>query len=212
MDAWLSFKDMKDKIKYCIEMAKIGASKLTDDILAIEGMSSASNRHLLNNLGAMFDRFNYLEIGVHKGSTYVSSLYRNNVVKAWAIDDWSQFQDQSAVFMANCERFGVPVELINANCFTIDTSPIKDINFYFYDGHHGFIETAMGLTCFYDSLAKEFLYIVDDYDWDDVERGTEEAIKFLGLSVEYSIHLESTSCNENKSWWNGLGVFVLRKK
>ena len=42
-------------------------------ILAIEGMSSRFNRHLLNNLGSAFEKFNYLEIGVHKGSTYVSS-------------------------------------------------------------------------------------------------------------------------------------------
>lgn len=203
---------MKDKINKCIERAREGSSNLTADILAIEGMSSDANRHLLNNLGSVFDKFNYLEIGVHKGSTYISSLFRNNVVKAWAIDDWSQFENQSAVFMANCERFGVPAEFINANCFTIDTEKIRDVNFYFYDGHHGFTETAMGLTCFHNSLSDEFLYVVDDYDWDEVSRGTREAIKFLGLTVEYEQHLESVSPNDDRSWWNGLGIFVLRKK
>jgi len=199
------------EIKNCIENALKEKSKLTKDILAIDGMSSRFNRHLLNNLGAEFDRFNYLEIGVHKGSTYVSSLYKNNVINSWAIDDWSQFQDQTKYFIDNCNKFNIPVNFISSNCFTVDTKEIRDINFYFYDGNHWTDETKKGLTYFYDSFVDEFLYVVDDFEWLDVQLGVKIGIKECNLKIKYENHLESDVMNNEEGWWNGLGIYVLQK-
>lgn len=195
----------------CLIMHILKKSKLTADILAIDGMSSCFNRHLLNNLGAIFESFNYLEIGVHKGSTYVSSLYKNNVKKAWAIDDWSQFDNQAAYFLENCQRFEVPVEFISADCFTVDTEKIRDINYYLYDGNHWTDKTAKGLTYFYDCFADEFIYVVDDYDWEGVQQGAEIGIKECGFKVKYQRYLKSGIGNNPDGWWNGLGIFVLEK-
>ena len=85
--------------------------------------------------------------------------------KAWAIDNWSEFQNQYSEFEGNCYRFGIEHTLIQDNCFSVDPVLISDVNFYLYDGNHWNRETSMGLTHFYNSLADEFLYIVDDYDW-----------------------------------------------
>lgn len=198
-------------IEKCIIDAQNEISKLTPDILSIEGMSSKFNRHLLNNLGSEFNNFNYLEIGVHKGSTYVSSLFGNNVKNAWAIDDWSEFQNQQAYFLGNCERFGVPVNFMNKNCFEVDTSAIRDVNFYLYDGNHWTDKTAKGLTYFYDSFADEFLYVVDDFDWEGVRQGAEQGIQECNFKIKYYKYLESNVGNNENGWWNGLGIYILSK-
>jgi hypothetical protein len=198
-------------INKCIENAINGVSKLNTDILAIEGMSSVMNRHLLNNLGAEFDKLNYLEIGVHKGSTFVSSLYRNNVNEALAIDNWSEFQNQRGYFEGNCQRFNIPYKFIEADCFSIDTSLIKNVNFYLYDGNHWTDKTAKGLTYFYDSLANEFLFVVDDFDWIGVREGADIGIKECNFKVKESVILESNIGNNENGWWNGLGIFILQK-
>ena len=198
-------------IKNCIERAIKGQSKLTDEILAIEGMSSVQNRHLLNNIGAEFESFNYLEIGVHKGSTFISSLYGNKVNRAWAIDNWSEFQNQFSEFEGNCYNFGIEHTLIQDNCFSVDPSLISDVNFYLYDGNHWDRETSMGLTHFYNSLADEFVYVVDDYDWEGVKLGTENGIKKCNLKIKEEIILFSGIGNNAGGWWTGLGIFILKK-
>jgi len=198
-------------IKNCIEKAIRGESNLTNDILAIDGMSSAQNRHLLNNIGAELGSLNYLEVGVHKGSTFVSSLFGNNINRAIAIDDWSQFNNQGQVFKDNCSQFGIKYEFIESSCFNVNPHDINNINFYLYDGNHYRSETEMGITHFYESYANEFVYVVDDYDWDEVREGTKDGIKKCGLKVKKYIWLPSEALNDANSWWNGLGIFILQK-
>lgn len=199
------------EISKCIENALSEKSKLNDDILAIPGMSSRFNRHLLNNLGAEFDKFNYLEIGIHKGSTFISSLYKNNFVDVWAIDNWSLYENQSVCFLDNCDKYHIPVYFISADCFTVDTKNIRDINFYLYDGDHSVENTAQGLKYFYDCFAGEFLFVVDDYDWDSVSQGVKMGIKKCGFKIKYENYLESHITNNINGWWNGLGIFILTK-
>lgn len=202
---------MDINLQKCIKNAENGISKLDKEIFSIYGMSSARNRHLLNNLGAELTDFNYLEIGVHQGSTYISSLYQNKVKDSWAIDDWSEFYNQKINFINHCKKFKVQCNLIEADCFTVDVSKIRNINFYLYDGNHWDDKTTMGLTYFYDSLADEFLYVVDDFDWDGVQLGTFRGIERCNLKIKEQIYLESHIGNNEDGWWNGLGIFILQK-
>lgn len=191
-----------------------GKSKLTSDILAIDGMSSSSNRHLLNNLVDIPD-INYLEIGVWKGSTFISALYQNNVSSAYAIDDWSQFMeyDLKGCFLNNCNNFNINYKLIEDNCFAVDLSNIKSkIDVFFYDGNHDRKLTRNAIVYYYNVLADEFMYIIDDYDWDDVNYGVDDAIVKMGLDVIYKKHLHSNGMNDTETWWNGIGIFIFRKK
>jgi len=65
-----------EHVKKSIRNAYIGDSKLNNDILMLNGMSSSKVRHLLNNLCALPEA-SYLEIGVWQGSTFISALYQN---------------------------------------------------------------------------------------------------------------------------------------
>ena len=174
-------------------------SKLDDSVFSIQGMSSIKNKHLLNNLLNKED-VNYLEIGVHQGSTFVSALYGNNVNSAYAIDDWSQFNGKKSkkVFESNCEAFNiVNYELFNENSFKLDLSKIKTkINVYFYDGDHFEEWSYAAIKYYYEVLADQFILIVDDYDWPMVRKGIERGISDCNLNILYENHLQSNFCGD----------------
>jgi hypothetical protein len=53
--------------------------------------------------------------------------------------------------------------------------------------------------------------VVDDYDWIGVQSGTKEGIKECGFEILYERYLESGIGNNEDGWWNGLGIFILKK-
>jgi hypothetical protein len=198
-----------ETIDKAIKDAIEGKSKLTPEILGMEGMSSAWVRHLLNNLIGG----NYLEVGVWHGSTFISALYGNKI-NAYAIDNWSEYNDNDSKynFYKNCERFGISgFTFFECDAFTVDLKKIPKIDIYFYDGDHNYENTIKALTYFLPVLSDEFLFIVDDYEWEGVERGVWDGIKECNLKVIYMRYLESVGPNDKNTWWNGLGIFKLRK-
>jgi hypothetical protein len=189
-------------------------SKLTEQILRIEGMSGRKNRHLLNNI--ICDESRYLEIGLYCGSTFISALYKNSPEIAIGIDNWSYPGLQKQITLDNlCRYLPSPAqyEIIDKDCFAVDlnNSNIKNINTYFYDGHHFEHEQIQALEYYYSVLSDMFIYIVDDYADIPVQIGTKKAIQNLNLIIEYE-NIKKHSCDQDHyGWWNGLGIYILRK-
>jgi hypothetical protein len=211
-----NFENVRNYIEESISNAIAGNSKLNQEILSLEGMSSFKNRHLLNNIIAKTSNVNYLEIGVWKGSTFISSLYQNDVISAYAIDNWSQFNDDKetkATFLKNCNMFNITnFVLLENDCFNIDLNDIKHkINVYFYDGHHSAESTCNALSYYYNILDDIFIFIVDDFDWRNPQIGTIAGIKKCNLNILYEQHLKSNKTNDNSSWWNGIYISILKK-
>jgi len=204
---------MKYSISKNIDNAIGGISKLDPEVLKLKGMSSSRNRHLLNNI-LEAPNINYLEIGVWHGSTFISALYKNKV-RAYAIDNWSEYNDNESKynFYKNCERFGISgYTFFETDSFKVDLNWILNkINVYFYDGDHNYLKTIKALTYFLPVLDNEFLFIVDDYDWKDVNKGVMDGIKECKLRVIQKWELHSKCANDKDTWWNGLGIFILRK-
>jgi len=215
---------MKEKIQHIensIKNAYENKSKLNKEVLECSGFSSSKIRHLLNNILDYQDS-NYLEIGVFQGSTFISALYENNVNSAYAIDNWSEFNEYGYIkglFKTNCDKFNIMnYELWEIDCFKLDLSKIKHkINVYFYDGKHDHISQYKALKYYYPILADEFIFMVDDFDsytykWQEVEKGTKFVIRDLNLQVLYENHLRSIGRNAKDSWWNGFYVSYLKKR
>lgn len=200
------------RITRIIDDSIAGKSKLIPDILSIQGMSSARNRHLLNNI-LNRPAVNYLEIGVWHGSTFISAMYKNEVNSAYAIDNWSEYNDQESKrsFINNCQEFDINnYSLFECDAFQLDLSLIKDkINIYFYDGDHNQDETRKALTYFLPVLADKFLFIADDYRWSGVNVGVNQGIKECKLKIVRKWELDSNG-NDKDGWWNGLGIFILK--
>ena len=210
--------DLTEKLKQAIKNGELEISKLSPDILLLEGMSSPKVRHFLNNIIDQNSR--YLEIGTWKGSTFISALYNNNPEYHVGIDNWQQFNSSNSVmkeFFDNCNRFlGYAPNFIQTDCFNISPIDFKieNINVYFYDGAHQELDQYNAVAHYYSSLANEFILIVDDYNDDFVVSGTKRAIYELKLIVKYEQILPAKRINASGNpfeWWNGLYVAHLQK-
>lgn len=205
-----------DHVKQSINNAEKGVSKLNSNILSLEGMSSSKIRHFLNNICSM-PNTNYLEIGVWKGSTFISSLYCNSssIKQAVAIDNWSEFSGPKNEFISNCNKFlqYMPYKFFSVDSFNNDV--LKGINYpiniYFYDGNHDVFAHELAFT-YYDKFFDDtFIAIVDDWNWEQVKRGTKNAFEALKYEVLYESERFSLGNGDKANWWNGFYIAVIRK-
>lgn len=196
-----------------IRLALKGKSKLSNDVLAIDGMSSAKVRHFLNNLIAKSEDVRYLEVGVWKGSTFVSALFENNYKYAVAIDNFSEFGGPKQICISNLKKFNITA---NKNATLIcekfeDVKLDKKFNIYFYDGNHTEESQIKAFEVVNDNLDDVFITIVDDWNHQRVKDGTRKAFEKLKYNVvkEWALHADKNGDKQN--WWNGLYVAIIKK-
>lgn len=207
---------MIDKLESFFENAERGISKIDDYIKGMDGMSGTKTRHLYNNLLTIEDA-RYLEIGTWKGSSVCSAMCGNSA-KVLCVDNWSEFGGPKSEFLSNFERYrGSNVsEYIESDCFNLDVSKIGKFNIYMYDGNHTYDSHYRSLTYFIEALDDTFILIVDDWNWTDVQNATIESIKFLDLQIlwnkEIKINENGETTHDASGWWNGISVFLLKKK
>lgn len=201
-----------EQIKQSIENAEQGISKLTPEVLSIGGYTSNKIRHLLNNLGT--NAIKYFEIGSHLGSTFCSTVYKNeNIQLALACDNYSEFNDgkPKVDFLNNAHKFCKSEwHLIQQDAFTIKGLHMKP-DLYLYDGSHSEFAQRMALVHFYNMLTDEFVYLVDDYQWKAVKTGTQDGIKECGFQVLFEQELGMETPSSGIEYWNGMYIALLKK-
>jgi hypothetical protein len=208
-------------IEKSFENAEKNVSKISDEIIKMSGMSGIKTRHFYNNL-LNSENARYLEIGTWKGSTVCSAMYKNSATVV-CIDNWSEFGGPKQEFITNFEKFKGEntATFIENDCYKISISdlPIKKFNIYMYDGNHTFDSHYKALLHYYDCLDETFIFIVDDWNWEDVRNGTKNSIQKLNLKVMYEKEIRLTWDNTHtskskakKTWWNGIYISILQKK
>lgn len=214
-------------VKASIINAANNQSKLSSEILQLHGMSGKKVRHLLNNICA-YPNTTYLEIGVWKGSTFISALYQNQdyINEAVGIDNWSEFGGPFNDFVINCHRFlnNINYRCVYDDAFKIDVKNLfhNRVTVYFYDGNHEIRSHLLALQHYKEILEDVFVLIVDDWNWIDIRNTTFLAIKALKFEVLYEKQIltfdynctpanwSAGKCN-HEGWWNGLYIAVLKK-
>jgi len=210
---------LRAHVEEAFEKAERGESKITNEIINMEGMSGIKTRHFYNNLLQCEDA-RYLEIGTWKGSSVCSAMCGNKA-KVVCIDNWSQFGGPKSEFLSN---FGTykgenDAKFIESDCYQVDISTLPKFNIYMYDGEHSKENHERALTHFYDCLDDVFVFIVDDWNWRQVREGTYESFLKLQLTVQYSKAIRTTyddrdvifGSPEQKAWHNGIYVAILQK-
>ena len=205
----------KSHIEKSFENAEKYYSKITNDIINMEGMSGTKTRHFYNNLLSTPDA-RYLEIGVWKGSSVCSAMCSNSAT-VLCIDNWSEFGGPKSEFLINFEKFkgNNNASFIESDCYNIDVSKLPKFNIYMYDGNHTNESHYKALLHFYDCLDDIFIFIVDDWNWENVQNETIRSIKNLNLKILYekSIILPfDNSVVPEPNWWNGIYVAILQKQ
>lgn len=214
-----------DRTINSISQADAGISKVSQAVLELDGMSSNRTRHFFNNL--IKEDTRYLEIGTWKGSTLISALYDNNPEYHIAIDNFIQFAGPRLDFHKNCRqllKYQNRANFLDADCFNINPKDfgIETINTYFYDGEHSYENQRKAINHYYSCLTEEFILIVDDYNWEEVQRGTIDGLKDKNIEVKYQVHLPADTVSvpgphgpmifgDKELWWNGLFVAHCKK-
>ena len=213
-----TYKTYKALIETSFQNAENGISKITTDIITMDGMSGTKTRHFYNNLLNTEDA-RYLEIGTWKGSSVCSAMMGNkaNVV---CIDNWSEFGGPKSEFLVNFEKFKGEnsAKFIENDCYKVNVSTLPKFNMYMYDGNHTNESHYRALSHYYNCLDDIFIFIVDDWNWRDVRNGTISSIKKLNLKKLYEKEIRLTWDNSttpepqlSKNWWNGIYVAILQK-
>lgn len=209
----------KEHVESCFEKAENNLSKITQDVIDLEGMTGTKTRHFYNNLLSIPDA-RYLEIGTWKGSSVCAAMCQN-AAEVICIDNWSEFGGPKDEFLTNFEKFKGEnnAAFIEKDCYQVDVSSLgKKFNIYMYDGNHTSDSHYNALLHYYDCLDDIFIFIVDDWNWIDVRKGTMNAINQLKLNVLYQKQIRLTSDNSHTpeqeaktTWWNGIFVAILEK-
>lgn len=209
--------DKIELIEQAIYNAENSYSKLKPENFDVPALTSLKIRHFLNNIGTIGK--NYLECGVHKGGTFTSSVsYNKNLKHITAVDSFESdhMNGDKALpeFSANAKKFIPDIssfKLIVADCFDVDLEDVKpDVDIYLYDGGHSETDQRKALTYYLPILADEFIYLCDDYDWPEVQKGTQDGIKEANLQVLFEKYLKGND-HDNDGYWNGFYVALLRK-
>lgn len=187
------------------------------DVPIIEGLSSDRVRRLLNWLCK--EGTNYLEIGVHRGSTFIPALWNNDHLIAQCIDIWtahwalndaqrSDFEDNMALYLPGRKH-----NLIEGDLHTIDVGLLTpNVDVYFYDGPHNRAGQYEAFAHYDPVFANRFIAIVDD--WNNVEprEETRRAFSDLRYDVEAEWVLPATPPRDIERWWNGVYIAIVNKE
>ena len=190
------------------------SSKITDEILKLEGMTGKKTRHFYNNICSM-ENARYLEVGSYKGSSMCSAMCNNNMT-CLAIDNWSEFGNNRYEFLNNFNKFkgNNKASFIEKDCWDVDVSTIGKFNIYMYDGNHTQDSHYKALNHYLPCLDNEFIYLVDDWNEEEVRNGTFQSIKDNNCIVKYQKEIKTEATGGwgvPYEWWNGIAIFVLKK-
>lgn len=182
----------------------------------LPGMSGQRFRSFLNHLSISLDCFNYLEIGVWRGSTAKCVLHESKA-SAILIDNWSQFGGPKKIAQKKLKKY---IRNSRANILDIDFNEITETSHhlephvYFYDAAHDYDSQRAAIELLDKMLFQELIVIIDDWNWDNVKKGTRDALKSTKVSpiAEWEITTRFDYMGGRfSSWHNGVFVCVLRK-
>jgi hypothetical protein len=212
-------RGLGEQVRSAFERALADEGKISDDVLNLPGGSGRKYRRFINNLLELIANPHYLEIGVWQGSTLCSAIYENDVT-ATAIDNWSEHGGPFDKFFMNLSKFkGTSrVNFLETDFREVDFSQIGKFNVYLFDGPHSYQDQFDGITLADPALIESFVLIVDDWNWDQVRRGTLDAVRANNYHIDYMIEIRTTRDNSYaqvegaaSDWHNGYLIAALRK-
>ena len=220
-------------LKLSLSQALAMNTKIPDWIKFMPGMSGKKYRYLINNLISLTKDPRYLEIGSWTGSTVCSALY-GNTAKAVCIDNWITFpeeeqvrkffntDDQKKTFEINTKKViteKINFQFIESDFRKVNYKQLGKFNIYCYDALHDSKSQYDGITIVQPALDNIFILIIDDWNLEEVRKGTFNAFGDLGISVISKIDIKTTQNNampkllhsHYSEWHNGYFIAVCEK-
>jgi predicted O-methyltransferase YrrM len=181
---------------------------IADDV---ENLARENNLALLNLAASCLGPGEaYVEIGVFHGASLIAAMLGNAGKRFVGIDSFG-FRDASLEKVeANLARYGLDVpEILVGDAFElIPAGALGDtqIGVWYYDAAHSYEAQLEGLRIAESLLTLGALLIVDDTDWEDVDRAMEAYLAEQPRARR--ILTIDGKTRGAPQWWEGMQVLV----
>jgi predicted O-methyltransferase YrrM len=175
----------------------------------VENLASENVLALLNHAASCLGPDEtYVEVGVYHGASLIAALTGNEEKRFVAIDSFG-FRDASLEQVeGNLARFGVPrPEILVGDVFELVRDGALDgfpVGVWYYDAAHDYESQVEGLRIAEPLLAPGALMIVDDTDWERVERAMDDYLAEQPRARRI-LTLEGKD-RGSPQWWEGMQV------
>ena len=176
---------------------------------AVPGLARANNLALLNAAAHCLDDGEcFVEVGTYHGTSLIAAMIDNDGDFV-ALDNWSLGGGGREQLDRNLERFdlvGRP-EIIEGDAFdTLRSGALtgRPVGVYYYDNGHEYEQQLDGLRLIEPHLVGGALVIVDDTDWERVERAVDDYLAQQPRAAEI-LRVDGKD-RGSPAWWEGMRV------
>jgi protein O-GlcNAc transferase len=192
-----------------------------DDVIAGVPNLAEENVLALLNLGASLlgPGESYVEVGSYYGASLIGAM-RGNTGDFVAIDLFS-FEAHEVKgrklpaasregLEENLRRFGLErATILEGDAFEVIEGGLlgeRRVGVYYYDGPHDYDSQVRGLRAIEPWLTDEALLVVDDFDWEQVDRATRD---YLDSQPKARLLFEIGGASKGQpQWWEGVAVLA----
>lgn len=177
----------------------------------VENLARENNLALVNLAASCLGEDEaYVEIGVFHGASLIAAMLGNEGRRFVGVDSFGFPGSALEKVEANFARYGLDVpEVVVGDAFELVPAGALDdtkVGVWYYDAAHSFEAQVEGLRIAEPLLVPGALVIVDDTDWDDVERALDA---YLGEQPRARRVLTVEGKTRGApQWWEGMQVLV----
>ena len=201
----------------------LGTVSLPSDVVGPSGQKFRTLISALNN--RQTTDLAYLEIGIFKGRTLLTSAAENPEVRHIGVDNFSQFDpdgiNKSIIDSAidTCSISNVELYEQDFMQFLLDQGkyPKRNVGVYFYDAIHDYRSQFLALLHGSKLVAPGGIILVDDTNYGHVRYSTYD---FIETNPDYKLLFETftsshpaemtpeVAADARANWWNGTQVLI----
>ncbi len=184
-------------------------SRFADVLAEVPGLTKPNNLALLYFAASCLPlRQIYIQVRSFPGTRLNATELHNEHKDVVAIDDFSMGDASREQLEQNLERFDIKgVEILEGDAFEIlrsDALRGRSVGVFYYDAAHTYEQQLDGLRLAEPSPAEEALLIVDDTDWDFVEKAVDD---YLASQPKARPLLQVGGKDTGApAWWEGVRV------
>jgi predicted O-methyltransferase YrrM len=177
----------------------------------VENLARENNLALLNLAASCLGQDEaYVEVGVYHGASLIAAMLGNEDKRFVGIDALRFSGTSLDKIEANLARFGLDVpKIIVGDAFElVPAGALGDtrIGVWYYDAAHTFDAQVEGLRIAEPHLVSGALMIVDDTDWEDVDRALDAYLADQPRARKV-LTIDGKSRGAPQ-WWEGMQVLV----
>jgi predicted O-methyltransferase YrrM len=177
----------------------------------VENLARENNLALINLAAScLAEGEAYVEIGVYHGASLIAAMLGNEGKRFVGVDSFGFREASLEKVEANLALYGLDVpEIVVGDAFELVPAGALGetrVGVWYYDAAHSFEAQVEGLRIAEPLLAPGALVIVDDTDWDDVERAM-DAYLAEQPRARRVLTIEGNTRGAPQ-WWEGMQVLV----